>query len=182
MQFGVLVLSLLTTHALFAASEVSQRPIMAEIPHDKSSFITEAPSGPVTLSDVLGKARQVNIFAGFIRDVASMSTRLEDASKNTTVLAPLNSVVQNLPRKPWEDPEQYDRFGTNAYEGNDGSQRAAENLRRFVEAHVVSRSPWREGEKVNTLAGRAIWWEEKNGRRMVSHCAVSKKNYNTDGL
>jgi len=77
--------------------------------------------------------------------------------------------MDKLPRKPWEDPEDYDNLGANAYEGDDGRDRAQKNIRRFVEAHVVPESPWKEGVKVKTLGSDSteIWWEEKDGNRMV---------------
>ncbi|KAI8961893.1 hypothetical protein F5Y11DRAFT_324384 [Daldinia sp. FL1419] len=127
------------------------------------------PQGGVLISDVMGRDRSINIFAGFTRDIASISSRLDDSSKNSTVLAPRNSAVENLPRKPWEDPKDYDALGANAYEGEDGQDRAHRNLRRFVEAHVVSASPWQEGEKVKTLldGDREIWWEMKEGVRVI---------------
>jgi hypothetical protein len=73
-----------------------------------------------------------------------------------------------LPRKPWEDPKDYNQLGTEAYEGGEGEERAQKNLRRFVEAHVVPASPWKEGEKLKTLAGGEVWWEEKDGNKVVS--------------
>lgn len=100
-------------------------------------------------------------------DIQSISKRLDDSSKNTTVLAPLNSALQKLPRKPWEDPKEYSALGTDAYKGDDGADRAHRNLRRFVEAHVVPVSPWKEGEKVETISGGKVWWEEKSGIKMV---------------
>jgi paired amphipathic helix protein Sin3a len=104
----------------------------------------------------------------FVRDIESASRRLEDSSQNTTVLAPLNSAVEKLPRKPWEDPREYGALGPNAYEGGEGHERAQRNLRRFVEAHLVPVSPWREGEKVKPVGDDGeIWWEEKNGKRVV---------------
>ena len=127
------------------------------------------PKGDLIISDVLGKERTINIFAGFTRDVEAISSRFEDEAKNSTVLAPLNSEIQKLPRKPWEDPEDYSAFGESAYEGDGGSARAQRNLRRFVESHVVPSSPWAEGEKVNTLAGNQVWWESKDGKKLVSH-------------
>jgi len=72
-----------------------------------------------------------------------------------------------LPRKPWEDPEDYDNLGTDAYKGDDGEERARNNVKRFVEAHVVPVSPWKEGDKLTTLAGGEIWWETKSGVKMV---------------
>ncbi len=56
--------------------------------------------GGLSISDVIGKERVINIFAGFTRDIDSISKRLNDNAQNTTVLAPLNSALQNLPRKP----------------------------------------------------------------------------------
>ncbi|KAI0126897.1 FAS1 domain-containing protein [Xylariales sp. AK1849] len=124
--------------------------------------------GGVMLSDVVGKDRSINIFAGFTRDIQSISQRLDDSTKNSTILAPLNSAVDKLPRKPWEDARDYDTLGANAYEGEDGPERAQRNLRRFVEAHVVPSSPWQEKEKVKTLLGdREVWWENKDGKKTI---------------
>ena len=83
------------------------------------------------------------------------------------MLAPLNSELQKLPRKPWEDPEDYNELGAKAYEGQSGEDRAQRNLRRFVEAHAVPVSPWKEGDKVDSMGGGKLWWEEKDGKRMV---------------
>jgi hypothetical protein len=121
----------------------------------------------IILSDVLGRDRSINVFAGFTRDIASISERLADSGQNTTILAPVNSAIMGLPQKPWEDPADYDNLGANAYEGEDGEERAHKNLRRFVEAHIVPASPWKEGEKVKTLVGDEIWWESKDGVKRV---------------
>ncbi len=120
------------------------------------------------LSDVLGRDKSINIFAGFTRDVESISQRLDDPTQNSTVLAPLNSAIENLPRKLWEDPKDYDSLGAEAYEGDDGMERARYNLRRFAEAHIVPVSPWAEKEKVKPVGSDAeIWWEAKGGVKVV---------------
>jgi len=121
----------------------------------------------VTISDVLSRERNINIFAGFTRDIESVSRRLEAGSHNTTLLAPLNTAITRLPRKPWEDPQDYAALGQNAYDGQSGEDRAHRNLRRFVEAHVVPESPWAEGHKVQTLGGDTVWWEEKDGKKLI---------------
>ncbi|KAI0198383.1 hypothetical protein F4808DRAFT_436191 [Astrocystis sublimbata] len=119
----------------------------------------------VLISDVMGRDRSFNMFAGFARDVESIARRLDDKSQNSTVLAPLNSAVDKLPGKPWEDPKDYSALGATAYDGDDGQDRAKRNIRRFVEAHVVPASPWREGAKARSLldGDREIWWEKKDG-------------------
>ena len=101
--------------------------------------------GDLTISDVLPKTRSINIFASLTRDIASVSGRLEsqNPADNTTLLAPLNSAMQALPRKPWEDRPD-DSSGVSASRNED---KAAENLRKFVEEHVVPGSPWVEGKE-----------------------------------
>ena len=120
------------------------------------------------LSDVMGRDRSINMFASFTRDIESVSRRLEDPSGKSTVLAPLNSAVEKLPRKPWEDPDDYGTLGANAYEGEEGYERAQRNLRRFVEAHIIPLNPWREGEGAKSLGlDREIWWEDRDGTKVV---------------
>ncbi|KAG7132329.1 FAS1 domain-containing protein like [Verticillium longisporum] len=105
---------------------------------------------------------------GFTHDIETAANRLDDSGRNTTILAPLNSAVEALPRKPWEDPEDYNRLGTDAYVGDDGQERATRNLRRFVEAHLVPVSPWQENQKARTIGGdREVWWENKDGTKFI---------------
>ena len=125
------------------------------------------PKGDVILSDVITTQRSINIFAGFTRDIASVSTRLDTTDSNTTVLAPLNSAITSLPRKPWEDPQEYAALGADAYAGKDGESRAERNMRRFTEAHIVPASPWEEGEKLQSMGGGTLWWESRDGKQVV---------------
>lgn len=125
-------------------------------------------SGSPIISDVLPKTKGINIFARLTRDFDPIASRLNDASKNITVLAPRNSAIQALPRKPWENPEDYKKFGeVNAYEGQDGQDRAKRNLQRFVEAHLIPASPWRVGEEVETLAGEKLKWTKEGDKIFV---------------
>ncbi|CAO2656944.1 Nn.00g057470.m01.CDS01 [Neocucurbitaria sp. VM-36] len=124
-------------------------------------------SAGVIISDVIGKTQNIAIFSGLTRDIDAVSGRLDDASQNATVLAPDNSVMRNLKRKPWEEPEDYKSFGANAYDGSSGEDRARKNLERFVQRHIVPESPWEEGKKVKTLAGNEVWWESKDGQKKI---------------
>lgn len=127
--------------------------------------------GAIRLSDVMSRDKSINTFISFVQDIEPVSLRLEDVAKNTTVLAPLNSAIEGLPRKPWEDPRDYSAMGSGAYDGDDGHERANRNLKRFVEAHLVPVSPWDKGEKVKPMGDdREVWWEERDGTRYVSPC------------
>jgi hypothetical protein len=165
----------LLTAALTVTAMSHQQPIQDNTPGPVMPAPPREPSTPnhgdgdtVVLSDVIGRDRSINIFAGFTRDFAPVTQRFEDSGINTTILAPVNFAIMALPRKPWEDPEDYDRLGPNAYQGDNGEERAHKNLERFVLAHVVPDSPWKEGDKLKTLAGDEIWWESKDGVRKVS--------------
>jgi paired amphipathic helix protein Sin3a len=163
-----------------ARGDDDQRPLQNPLgpgpampPSDPSSDAPLPSTGPgsVMLSDVIGRDRSINIFAGLTRSIESVSQRLDDASQNSIVLAPLNSAVEKLPRKPWEDARDYGAFGENAYEGGDGQDRAQRNLRRFVEAHIVPVSPWPAGHKAKTVGDdKEIWWEHRDdGVKVVGH-------------
>jgi len=121
----------------------------------------------LSISDILPQTRKINIFASLTRDISTVTSRLESTKPedNTTLLAPLNSAMQALPRKPWED-RPGDDTGVRAERNED---KAAQNLQRFVEEHVVPTSPWREGMqgKIKTLGGQELWWEEVDGRQII---------------
>lgn len=126
------------------------------------------------VSDLLVKTPKINVFASLTRDFHPTANRLNDKSQNTTVLAPLNSAINALPRKPWEDPEDYEHFGeAQAYKGDEGRDRAQRNLQRFVEAHLVPVSPWREGEEVETVGGGKVKWVKEGDTVFVSLSSFS---------
>lgn len=134
---------------------------------DNDNDNKDRPKGSIYLSDVVGSKPQIQIFAGFTRDITSVSNRLDSALQNTTVLAPLNRAITSLPRKPWEDPRDYGALGVHAYSGEEGEDRAQRNLRRFTEAHVVPVSPWAEGEKIKSVLGSEVWWVKKEGKMLI---------------
>jgi hypothetical protein len=174
MRFSSILYCLLSAALITSSSaSVNQKPVMDNLgpalpPDNPDSPPFNEPTGEIILTDVLGRDRSINVFAGFTRDITDVDQRLGDSNLNTTVLAPLNSAIMALPRKPWEDPQDYAKLGAEAYEGSEGEGRAQRNLRRFVEAHVVPVSPWLEKEKVATMAGGEVWWEMKDGKKVVS--------------
>ncbi|RDA91532.1 hypothetical protein CP533_4338 [Ophiocordyceps camponoti-saundersi (nom. inval.)] len=114
---------------------------------------------PAPLADLLNSNRSLTTFSNLSRLQASTSSLLASESEAITVLAPLNSALDSLPHKPWEDAADYESLGSTAYEGEQGRQRADRNLARFVDAHLVPQSPWPENTRVHSRAGRELWWE-----------------------
>ncbi|KAK9589295.1 hypothetical protein V6Z93_006670 [Aspergillus fumigatus] len=123
-----------------------------------SSSSRENGSEKPVVSDVLPKNRAINIFASLTRQFEPIESRLNDSSKNITVLAPRNSAIQSLPRKPWENPEDYEKFGgVSAYEGQEAS-------------------PWREGEEMETLGGEKLKWIKKGDKIYIQPGNVEVDN------
>ncbi|KAI0473981.1 hypothetical protein GGR56DRAFT_559792 [Xylariaceae sp. FL0804] len=169
-----------------AQEPLVDQPAAAAMPSDsqqqQAPLKTLTQSG-VLISDVMGRDRSINIFAGLTRDVASISSRLDSSGTNSTVLAPLNSAVERLPRRPWEDARDYEALGAGAYDDKDGNgdgmERARRNLRRFVEAHTIPASPWAEGERVRSLleGDREVWWETRDdGVRVIRPDNIEVQN------
>ncbi|KAG5959391.1 hypothetical protein E4U57_000728 [Claviceps arundinis] len=132
-------------------------PAKDNIPHDKYA---PQPQTSVSLSDTIGPHRSISSFSSFTRMNASLAVLLADLSANLTVLAPLNSAIDSLSRKPWEG-------SSDDTDGADGPDRASRNMDTFMRAHLLGVAPWREGQKVKTLGGREIWWEGRAGVRVV---------------
>ncbi|RFU72962.1 fas1 domain-containing [Trichoderma arundinaceum] len=170
--FNLLHLSLLLTSAT-ANTAPDQEPLRRLPPHPPPDHLPVMMPGAgsgndsqvqpaVLLYDILGTQRSLTTFFSLSRMHESTSDPLSDPKVNTTVLAPNNIVIEDLPRKPWENPDDYASLGSQAYDGSGGKDRADDNLRKFVEAHlVVGTSPWEAGVKAKTAAGTQVWWESK---------------------
>jgi hypothetical protein len=114
----------------------------------------------VLISDLLTRCSTGHIFHGLLRDVDSVYSRLGDESKFTVILAPQDRTMVQLPRKPWETLDDFATFGLRPYEGEEGQARAARNLERFVEDHVVVDPMFmRQEVRVKTLGGAEIWYQ-----------------------
>ncbi|KIW07835.1 uncharacterized protein PV09_01753 [Verruconis gallopava] len=157
---------LLSLFSLSALASTPQKPLNMASAESQQPTLQ---SSSVTLSDVLPRSQAIGIFSSFCNDVPAVSSLLSSSSKNLTVLAPQDSAIKKLPRKPWEDPADYEKVGMDAYEGQAGVDRAQDNLRRFVEAHLVTSSPWPEGVKAKRISGEGgdIWWEMKEGKQVI---------------
>merc|ERR1711939_282114 len=152
-------LSSLQSHQFAGQVPMNPGPFQPEEPSTGDSADNGRPSdSTLSISDIL---------PSLTRDISSVAGRLESTKPedNTTLLAPLNSAMQALPRKPWED-RPGDNSGISAARNED---KAAQNLARFVEEHVVPTSPWKAGKegRIKTLGGQELWWEEKDGKKVV---------------
>ncbi|KAG5915388.1 hypothetical protein E4U42_008096 [Claviceps africana] len=132
--------------------------------HDKYA---PKPQTSVSLADTIGPNRSISSFSSFTRLNPATARLLDDLTARMTLLAPLNSAIDHLPRKPWQPPpDDQDHPGHDV----DAQDRARNNLDRFVRAHILmGTAPWEEGVQAETLTGgRPIWWEARDdGVRVV---------------
>ncbi|ERF72316.1 hypothetical protein EPUS_02203 [Endocarpon pusillum Z07020] len=140
-----------------------QAPIIPLIPsNDAEDDSTMSDRHKPSLYDTLPLTRRINIFSSLLRDHPNLPTLLSSHNNNHhndqnptsfTILAPLNSALQSLEHKPWEDSNDYATFGERAYDGQGGEERAKGNLKSFVERHVVPQSPWGAGGREGGVVG-----------------------------
>ncbi|EFW13785.1 hypothetical protein CPSG_09652 [Coccidioides posadasii str. Silveira] len=147
---------------------------LADIPHvsnqgPSQSRFPDLAHDSLLISDILSKTREVNIFASLTREFEYLSNQLENKSKNAIVLAPTNIAIENLSHKPWESTRHYVNFGEReAYVGKNGEERAADNLKTFVEAHIIPSKTWSEEKEASTLAGqKLIWRKDETGKSYI---------------
>ncbi|RMZ79406.1 hypothetical protein DV738_g3277, partial [Chaetothyriales sp. CBS 135597] len=146
------------------------QPPLSSQPQDQGN-----PGGVgLTIADILPKTRNINIFASLTRDVSSISHRLEssDSGRNTTLLAPLNSVMQGLPRKPWEDrPDD-----TGPVRAANDEEKAARNIQGFVEQHIsigiLARSAGGKGFCKDVSPSRVYNELAKRGVKMMAKLSI----------
>jgi uncharacterized surface protein with fasciclin (FAS1) repeats len=97
--------------------------------------------------------------------------RLADDSTNSTLLAPTNSALQTLPRKPWEDKAedgQVTRHGSkNSFWNKEAEDKARKNIEEFVASHLVTKYPIEEGKQLPTLKGTYISYKVKGGEKFI---------------
>jgi len=145
-------------------------PLLDLAPQSPLMSSTENPSD-LTLTDVLPSHPSISIFASLARTTNSLTSLLSSQPPsspsthphNITILAPSNSALASLPRKPWEQPSDYAAFGTSAYEGADGEGRAQRNREGFVRAHIVVGELGVGMKKARTLRDTEVWVEEREG-------------------
>lgn len=124
----------------------------------------------ILLTDLLTRLKSVQIFHGYIREVDSVYERLSNESKKSIVLAPQDSSLVDLLRKPWESLDDYAEFGVQSYEGKAGKDRADKNLQRYVKEHVVDSGFMTQDSKYENLNGNPVWYEIlKDGNEKYLH-------------
>ena len=92
---------------------------------------------------------------------------------NSTLLAPRNSALQSLHRRPWEDEDEDEgsqviRHGS---KGDLSSQeiedKARQNVEQFVAGHVITNSPIQPDIELETLRGTKISYTIKSGEKFI---------------
>ncbi|POS83258.1 hypothetical protein EPUL_004355, partial [Erysiphe pulchra] len=159
---------LILTRLILAFSLIKTVICSSQIPIVELNRISSTdPSDLVMLSDTLGITRVVSGFAGMTRNFPHITSKLGNGRTQKTILAPSNEAIAAMPRKAWENPDEYSTLGSEVYEGEEGKERADQNLQKFVESHIIPLSPWADNVKVKTLAGTEYWWHMKDGHRII---------------
>ncbi|KAK7204970.1 hypothetical protein BZA70DRAFT_278772 [Myxozyma melibiosi] len=149
------------------ATKKQQHVLYGEMPEEEVH--SEGHGVQLLLTDAMGVNRDISIFAGLTRQTENLMYRLQDPALDTLVLAPTNGVMQNLPRKPWEDAPDADPISPNAGPHGD-ERRALENIEKFVLSHVVFGYSFQQpGHKSKCGSGLSDLWYEIAGDKVTVH-------------
>lgn len=88
--------------------------------------------GPPLLRTSLAVDRELSIFAGYVRNFASLEKWFDSKTTYTVVLAPTDRAVTSLPRKPWQFPRPI----TSTTPEDQQDSIARDNIQSFVEHHL----------------------------------------------
>ncbi|GAA5911149.1 hypothetical protein JCM6882_006588 [Rhodosporidiobolus microsporus] len=135
-----------------------------------SSFIPV--SAQPSLGDLLVRSK-ARLFYDYARDSAAVSSLLVDPNGAATLLAPTDSAILALARKPHEGPESR---SSSEVSSNEEERQRAEWLERWVKAHVVleqvelEEGEWEERE-YTTMDGKTVRFaprgDDGEGRQLL---------------
>ncbi|GAA5958727.1 hypothetical protein JCM3765_006018 [Sporobolomyces pararoseus] len=101
----------------------------------KSSSSSSSPS----LTDLLTRSKNSRIFYDYLRDSSSVSTRLANPLESTTILAPVNSAIIALERRPHQGPPEPAGGHVEGYAGSrEDEQARADYLEKWIKRHLIS--------------------------------------------
>ncbi|KAH7101371.1 hypothetical protein BKA62DRAFT_618931 [Auriculariales sp. MPI-PUGE-AT-0066] len=112
--------------------------------HDQ--VVLDRPAGSMrttvlpSLSDILTVQSKLSIFHSYLREVRDIHQRVSGSGSNSTLLAPTNKAVMQLPRKPHLPPDDNTE---NMPEISDMAfhQASQEAVNRWISAHIIPESP-----------------------------------------
>lgn len=117
------------------------------------------------LSDIIGIEKKCTIMSDYALGLEKVALRLQSSSTQTLVLMPLNSAISALPQKPWLDVSG-DKSDISP-QRND--ERAATNIQRFVEAHVIdiSTKDFKADHTFVSMSGQKLHLTLKEGEKYI---------------
>ncbi|GAA5831710.1 hypothetical protein JCM3766R1_004987 [Sporobolomyces carnicolor] len=124
-----------TTALLVTFATLVSAGVASIVPVQRPLFdMTPATSRPA-LTDLLTRSRNSRLFYDYVRDSRLVSTRLGDVSEASTVLAPIDSAIVSLARKPHQGPPG----PITAYSlgSREDEHARATYLERWTKRHVV---------------------------------------------
>lgn len=114
---------------------VPQKPlIVPEVGQDFVDMPQDEPDnhGSVLLKTQLAVTREIAIFASYVRDVESLQERFNDEKTYSIILAPSDSAVRSLIKKPWAFPSPVDEKLPDERK----EQIIRNNVRTFIAEHI----------------------------------------------
>ncbi|GAA5996132.1 hypothetical protein JCM5350_000498 [Sporobolomyces pararoseus] len=132
MRTKALLITLASLLPIGIASTVPQ----VQLPFEMKS---SSPSPLLSLTDLLTRSKNSRIFYDYLRDSSSVSTRLANPLESTTILAPVNSAIIALERRPHQGPPEPAGGYVQGYAGSrQDEQERADYLEKWIKRHLIA--------------------------------------------
>ncbi|CAI4342919.1 AHL_G0011270.mRNA.1.CDS.1 [Saccharomyces cerevisiae] len=92
---------------------------------------------PLSLESKLSLVKEVQIFAGYVRNDVETYNKISDPNEDLIVIAPTNGAISQLTSKPWQFPNNIDKLESEGATEKELDMAIQENISKFVRSHIV---------------------------------------------
>ncbi|CAI4055877.1 hypothetical protein N7582_000453 [Saccharomyces uvarum] len=93
---------------------------------------------PLSLESKLSLVKEVEIFAGYVRNDVETYNKISNPNEDLIIIAPTNKAVSQLTSKPWQFPNNIDQLERKGATEKELDAAIQDNISKFVRSHVVA--------------------------------------------
>ncbi|CAI4058683.1 hypothetical protein SKDZ_04G4660 [Saccharomyces kudriavzevii ZP591] len=93
---------------------------------------------PLSLESKLSLVKDVQIFAGYVRNDVETYEKISDPNEDLIIIAPTDRAVSGLTSKPWQFPNNIDQLEREGATEKELDSAIQQNISKFVRSHIVA--------------------------------------------
>ncbi|KOH01093.1 uncharacterized protein DI49_0443 [Saccharomyces eubayanus] len=93
---------------------------------------------PLSLESKLSLLKEVEIFAGYVRNDVETFNKISNPNEDLIIIAPTNKAVSQLTSKPWQFPNNIDQLERKGATEKELDAAIQNNISKFVRSHIIA--------------------------------------------